>query len=190
MMTRLLWVLSFLVLLLGKVPEEGRAQGTKKRGGPLVDLDGFKAQPFESWKLNDKEKVEKPLLYRFLLPAGKDDRAEGEILIKELDPAATPRQVFDELKKLMKPPEGKKIEDVCHESELKKADLHILEFFLTNGTFAEPGPPGPRKIDEARVLAAFVDTKGGKYLVRLVGPRQIVSAATPDLEAFLKDLKK
>ena len=176
MMTRLLWSLSFLVLLFGTtVPEEGRAQGTKKRGGPLVELDGFKAQVFDSWKLNDKEKVEKPLLHRFLLPAGKDDRADGEILIRELDPAAT-RTGLRRFEKAHEAAGGQKDRGrVPRERAEKGRPAHAFEFFLTNGTFTEPGSPRPRKIDEARVLAAFVDTKEAKYLIRLVGPRQIVA---------------
>lgn len=194
-MTRLTRQTAVLLgLLVGALTAgEIDAQSTKKRGGPTPDLDGFKAQAFDYWKTPEKEKLEKPILNRFVLAAGKDYRADGEILIKELDEKESVKGAFDEVKKLVKPPDGKKIDEVSRESNVEPAKggpVKITQLIVTNGTYSEDGSPKGKKIEGARVIAAVVESRDKKFLVRLVGPREMVSVTAADLDTFLKDLKK
>jgi hypothetical protein len=167
---------------------ESSAQSMKKRAGPVMDLDGFKSQGFDYWKAPEKEKFEKPILGKFSLPKGKDYKEDGDILITELGTTDGPKEVFEGLKKQMKPPDGQKLDDLTTENEVKKEGPKITSMTIRNGTFSE-GAKG-KEVKEARLFAAIVETKDKKYLVRVIGPRLMISIAQPDVETFLKDLKK
>lgn len=168
---------------------ETTAQSMKKRAGPMIDMDGFKSQAFDYWKAPDaKEKLEKPIVSKFTLPKGKDYPSDGEILVKELSTTDEPKTVFEEMKKLMKPGDGEKIDELSTENEIKKDGPKITELVIRKGTFA--GDAKGKEVKDARLVAAVVETKDKKYLVRMVGPRQMLAIAQADLEQFLKDLKK
>lgn len=184
--TSMLLVLGALVVFFSS--GESNAQSMKKRGGPVLDLDGYKSQAFDYWKVPDKAKIEKPILGKFTLPKGADYKQDGEILIKELGEKESAKEAFEELKKQMKAPDGQKLDDLTTESEIKKEGPKITQMTIRNGTYA--GESKGNEIKEARLFAAVVETNDKKYLVRLIGPRLMISIAQPDVETFLKDLKK
>jgi hypothetical protein len=190
-MIRLAWRLMVVVGMLAWAvgPGESPAQSMKKRAGTVVNLDGYKSQVFDYWKTPEKEKLEKPMLYRFTLPKGKDYKQDGEIIVKELESSAIAKDVFEEMKKQVKPPPDRKLEDIVNENEIKKDGPKISEVVVRLGAFNGDGKKD-KEIADAKVIGAVVETKDKKYFVRLVGPRGMITTVQADLEQFLKDLKK
>lgn len=181
-------VLLFVGLLFAAfAPGESTAQSAKKRGGPTVDLDGFKSQVFDYWKAPDKEKLEKPLLNKFTIT--DKDKSTAEIIVKELGSNVTANDAFDEMKKQMKPPEGKKIDEIATMNEVKKEGPKISQLVLRTGSFTPEGPKA-KELKDVRVVGTVVETKDKRYFIRLVGPRVLIGTIQPDLDKFLQDFKK
>jgi len=188
-MVRLMWnalLLGLLALLMAS--NESSAQSMKKRAGPVIDLDGYRSQGFDYWTPL-KDKLDKPILNKFSLPKGKDYKEDGEILVKELSEKEGAKEVFGELKKQMKPPSGQTLDNLTTEAEVKKDGPKITQMVIRNGTFTGEGAKD-KEVKEARLFVAVIETKDKKYLVRMVGPRIMISIVQPDVETFLKDLKK
>jgi hypothetical protein len=186
-MIRLTWrVLLFVGLLaVALVPDESSAQSGKKRGGPTVDMGGFKSQAFDYWK---SEKADKTVLNRFSMTDPKD-KSSAELLVKELSGSESADDAFAEVKKHSKPQGDDKLDDVISTSEVKKADPKITQMVIRRANFTPEGPKA-KELKDVRIVAAVVETKDKKFLVRLVGPRILIATVQPDLEKFLQDLKK
>jgi hypothetical protein len=154
-----------------------------RRHGLTVKVGELTADTFDYWK---PEKAETPILARYRLPRCQEYPEDGEIIIKELPSTVTAPMVFEALRKQMKPPDDSR-EAAIREIELNKKVSTIRELVVRQGTFV--GDDGKKEIRNARLVAAVVESREKKFLVRLVGPKELVLIVQPDLEIFLSHLR-
>ena len=88
------------------------------------------------------------------------------------------------------PPDGKTLDDVSHVDRLKvgPARMTYLDvqgtYLYTDRPFAPKSTAKP--LPGYRMLAVMVQTPGGSYLLRVVGPEATVTAHKPAFDAWLK----
>jgi hypothetical protein len=181
---RSLVVVGLLAGLL--VPTSAHAQSGAKRAGPVLDIGGFKSQVFEYWKAPEKEKLEKPVIYKFVMT---DKDKSAEIIVKELGTDDTAKAIFDAYQKQVKPPEGYKMEEITAITDVKTAGPKVSQLVVKQGSFT-PDTPKAKEMKDVRLIVDVVEAGDKKFLVQLVGPRLLVATIQPDLDKFLADLKK
>jgi hypothetical protein len=195
MRTHLLWPIAGVLLMMVSLaahllPGPERSEGDEKdtrtgRGshdgrkrGPAATLGDLSSPTFDYWK---PEKAEPPILARYRLRKGQEYAEDGEIIIKELGSLSV-EDVFEALRKQMNAPDA-----AAQEIELRREAPTITQLVIRKGIFVGEGNA---ELRNARLVAAVVETGERKYLVRLVGPKEMVSAVQPDFEKFLTELKK
>ena len=167
-----------------KHPEASeRSSHDGRKRGPSVQVGDLMATTFDYWR---PEKSERPILARYRLRKCQGYPEDGEIIIEELPASVTVPMVFAGLRKQMRPPDDDK-EVTIREIEFRKEAPTITELVVRKGTFV--GDDGKKEMRNARLIGAVVESREKKFLVRLVGPKDLVRIVQPDLEIFLSRLK-
>jgi hypothetical protein len=156
---------------------------SKNLTGKPVDLDGSKSATAKDWK---EEKAEKPELYRFSWPKSvKSEPADGVMTIVPA-PDAKGDEVLEALKKEFEPSKGTEFaEDDIPKAKTAKAGNVEVTLYEVNGTYKKGASPMPKY----RGYAALLEIKGKKYLVKAVGPGNIMRKNGSDFKAWLAAFK-
>src|SRR5262245_16213448 len=158
--------------------------------GTVVKFDDLKSTTPADWK------AEKPAssmrFAQFRLPRAKDDKADGEIRIFK-DLGGTVAQNMARWRGEFLPPEGKKIDDVAKESELKVGDAKVA-YLDIQGTWLDgpPNVPANRRTKRPgyRMLAVqFEIPKGSLFHIKLIGPAATVEQHKKGFDEWLKAFK-
>lgn len=162
-------------------------------GGPVVELGGLKSAAPATWK---ESPATSPMrLKQFTVPGkGGEKGGDGELVIFFFGQGQG-GSVEDNLarwKKQFEPPAGKTVDQISKTEKLKLAStsatlLDISGTYLFKARPMDPGPGEPRP--GHRMLAAVLETPGGSYYLRLVGPEKTVADAKKDYVRWLKGFK-
>jgi hypothetical protein len=175
-MFRMLRVL-LLVGLVAWAAGELTAQSAKKRTGPVLDVNGLKAQTYDFYK---PEKVEKPLLYSFKLPKSLkgDEKDVADFTIQSTSLSVA--DMVAGIKGKFEPPAGYKIDEVIRVQEQKGGPAAITTVYI-RGSYEKK----PMYV----MLAAHFKVKDQAYVFQLVGPQGAVGVHQSDFYALLKEFK-
>jgi len=163
----------------------------ENKGGE-TDLGGLKSRVPESWK--QKEVNTPNRIYHYILPREKDDRYDGELIVFFFEGGGGGVKAnIERWKKMIDPPEGKKIEDVSKVEELKVGDVKatVLD---AQGTYTYKMRPFDanekgEKRENYRLIGVVFETPKGAYFVRLVGPAKTIDANKKGFDDWLKSFK-
>ena len=91
----------------------------------------------------------------------------------------------------MAQPDGRESKDVAKTSSLISHGLKISLVDVTGTYVAEVSPGSTEHFNKPgfRQCAAFVDTPGGPYFVKLTGPEKTVARWQDSFSTFLKSLR-
>ena len=91
----------------------------------------------------------------------------------------------------MSQPDGRASKDVAKTSSLTSHGLKITLVDVTGTYVAEMSPGSTEHFNKPafRQRAGYIDTPGGPYFVKLVGPEKTVAKWNDSFEAFLKTLR-
>jgi len=168
------------------------AQDKKDDKPTVVEIDGMKAPVPAEWK-----RVAKPKstfrAYEFILPKAKDDKVDGEMFITK-GIGGRPDENIKRWKEMFTPPEGKTIDDVSKQSEIKIGDKKAT-FFEVYGTYKYKFPPQDPKAKlelrpDHRMLNVQYEGTEDTYHIRFVGPAATIDTYRKGFEDWLKALKK
>ncbi len=91
----------------------------------------------------------------------------------------------------MSQPDGRQSKDVAKTSTLTSHGLKISMVDVTGTYVAEMSPGSTEHFNKPnfRQRAGYIDTPGGPYFVKLVGPEKTVAKWNDSFDAFLKTLR-
>ena len=91
----------------------------------------------------------------------------------------------------MSQPDGRQSKDVAKTSSLTSHGLKISLVDVTGTYVAEMSPGSTEHFNKPgfRQRAGYIDTPGGPYFVKLLGPEKTVAKWNDSFEAFLKTLR-
>jgi hypothetical protein len=158
--------------------------------GTVVEFDGLKSTAPAAWV--EEAPANQMRFMQFKIPKGKDDKADGEIIVfKGLGGSA--KDNVARWKAMFVPPEGKGIDDVAKVSEYKVGDATVTSLDVA-GTFLYKARPfdaaaKPEKMEGYRMIAVQFDGLEHPYQVRMVGPAKVIDAQAKAFEEFVKGFK-
>jgi hypothetical protein len=169
-------------LIVAASPAVSLAQSMAKMDGPVVTLDNLKSQTFGYWK--QEKKPAKPAVYEFMLPETLKSTKEQSAILT-ITPVSDEQTGFDDLKKIMVPPDGKSLDSVVQtKKKLKTGAGQVTELYFF-GTIQEGG----KKKTRQRVVAVVLPTKEKKYLISLIGPSLAVGVNQQNFEKWVQNFK-
>lgn len=180
-MVRLL-LLAGLVLWLGSTSEI-IAQSKKKLGGPVVEIEGMKAQVYEHWKA---QKAEKPNLYKFLLPIELKSDTDATVLTIYPVSASKADEVVEGWKKQFTPPKGFKIDEIAIISKFKVGKADITSLYIQGDYQAEGSPT---KLEKQRLQGYVFQVGDKRVAIQALGGFKSVGFNKGDLDAWVKNFK-
>ncbi|MCE9531492.1 MAG: hypothetical protein K8T89_10280 [Planctomycetes bacterium] len=165
------------------------ASGADEPKGTVVKLDGLSSTTPADWK------SEKPLTrlrsYQFRLPGSKGSTDAEVYIFPNL--TNTVPQNFTRYKEMFVPPEGKSVEDISKEAQIKvgKSTVDVLD---VEGTWLyKERPFDPKSKQEtrpnSRVIFVIFSNDDGTYLIRLSGPAATVTAHAKPFYDWIKAFK-
>ena len=91
----------------------------------------------------------------------------------------------------MAQPDGKPSKSVATTSALTSHGLSVSVVDVTGTYFAETSPGSAEHFNKPgfRLKAAVVETSGGTYFIKLIGPKATVTKWDPAVDAFLKSVR-
>jgi hypothetical protein len=143
------------------------AQSKKKKGGPVVELDGMKSQVYDFWKVQ------------------KTDEDAANLTIVETSQKAD--DVIAGWKGDWTPPKyvkSGKIDDVTRIENFKVGGANVTKMTVL-GTYAKDG----KKMEDYRMQAYVFEGKNKKYTIQVLGPFKTVGLHMPDLDPWVKEFK-
>jgi hypothetical protein len=188
-MKQTLWfaLLSFGAAACGwAVSETGAAEDK----GVVVKLDDISSKTPAEWK--EEEPANKFRYAQFKLPKMKDDKQDAELVIfKGLGGGA--KANVKRWKDQFTPPEGKTIDDVSKEEEIKVGGQMATRLDIS-GTYlfkARPFDPNskPEPMANYRMVAIYLDGKDNIYQIKLTGPAKTVEAYKKGFDDWVKAFK-
>jgi hypothetical protein len=185
-----LWGLALLAIGIAYCVAYTEVPAAEEKG-TTIEIDGLKASVPADWK---EEKPKNRLRYKqFRLPKVKDDKIDGEMYIyKGL--GGKPDENVKRWKDMFLPPEGKTIDDVSKQSEIKIGTKQAV-LFEVYGTYKHKDAPFDPKSKlelrpDHRMVAVQYDGEDDTYHFRLIGPAATVDHYRKGFEDWLKALKK
>jgi hypothetical protein len=167
----------------------GFAQAQNK--GKEVEIDGLKSKVPETWKAVDTNSQFRAA--QFSIPKAEGDERDGELVVYFFGKGQG-GGVDANVKRWqqqIKPPEGKKIEDVMKKDSFKVGDVQVTEIEL-QGTYQAPAFAANQKsekIANARMIGVVFESPNGPYYFKLVGPAKTVEANKKGFDEWLKNFK-
>jgi hypothetical protein len=163
---------------------------TLAAAGTVVDLGGLHSAAPAAWK---EVPVTNPMrVKQFTVPGpGKEGEAELVVFFFGQGQGGATQANLDRWKAQFQPPEGKTLEPKT--STLKTASgapatvLDISGTYLFKASPMAPGPAEPRP--NHRMIAAVLETPGGNYYLKLVGPAKTIEKSKKEFDAWLKAFK-
>lgn len=159
--------------------------------GTEVKLDKLVSLTPASWK---PVKTDRPFRFmEFSLPKVAGDPRDAELVIFHFGEGGG-GGIEDNIrrwKNMFEPPEGKKIDDVFKQSEMKIAG-HKAVFVELNGTYLYKASPMDAQAEprpEHRMVAVIFQCPKGPYFIRLVGPEKTVAEHRKAFDEWLKNFK-
>jgi hypothetical protein len=174
-MHRVVMFLTLGLLAWAVAPGDIGAQSMAKKSSETTEINGVKSAIYDHWK---KEKADKPVLYKFDLGKPKDMEKGDTATMTIMAVKGTEQEIFSEQRQLMKDDKATtRGPDEEMYGKLKGKKLYMV------------GTPSDKK-ERYRLIAYLFDTKdGGKILVRVWGPSQLMGIHMPNVDSWLKDFK-
>ncbi len=185
-----LWRLLPCTLVLLAAGTAPPAAGQKPDEGTVVELDGLKSKTPADWQ---KQKPANRLRsHQFKVPRTKGDPADAELAISP-EQRGTSEQKVQGWKDWFEPPAGKTLDEVSKVESFMVGAAKVT-YLDVSGTYLNlPRPLAPKSqakpLPHYRMLAVYLETKGDKFFIRLIGPEKTVAQQKAAFDAWLKALK-
>jgi hypothetical protein len=185
-------MLAFVALACNpSASESTAADGDKEKSkGVVVELDNLKSTTPGDWK--EEAPSNRMRLTQFRLPKKGDDKDDAELVIFQKLGGGSKANV-ERWKKQFVPPEGKKIDDVAKEMEIKIGDRPATYLDVRGDYLFNPQPFNPRSKAEKkagyRMLAIYFDGPKEIYQIKLTGPAKTVEAYKKGFDEWVKNFK-
>lgn len=155
---------------------------SKNLTGPAVKIEGMTSNTSSKWK---EAKADKGQLYKFTLPkSSTKEPYDGEVVV--LKEEGKTDDVLEGLKKKFAPMEGKNFEDKTqYKVEKAKVGSGNVTLMDVRGTYDDDG----KKVEKYRMLAAVLEVKDKRYLIRALGPMNTVNFHRSDFLAWVASFK-
>jgi hypothetical protein len=165
------------------------AQSMKKDlTGAEMTVGGMKSKTSQRWK---EEKAMKPEVYRFIMPKSGADKEDALLIVLPDESKKSEDELIAEFKKLIKPPEGKQVDEIVTVQKVKIGNASVA--YLETNTNMKIGyvtgeSPGDTKANY-RLYAAALTTPNGKFIVKAAGPYSTMTTHKVDFKAWLGNFK-
>lgn len=184
-MVRYWYSLAALVIVVAAARADNKA-GT-------VELDGLKSKVPATWK--EKTPESRMQAFHYVIPKAEGDKHDGAMIIFFFGPGGGGgvKANVERWKGMIKPPEGKSIDDVCKVDELKVGEVKVTMIDAT-GTYThkmrpfDPNEEGEKRPDY-RLIGIVFESPNGPYFFRVIGPAKTIGANKKALDEFIKGFK-
>ncbi len=168
----------------------GLAAGIRAEGRREVDLGGLKSAAPADWKA--QKPSSRMRLYQFELP-GEKGAAELSIFSFPGGQGGTADANVKRWKGMFVPPEGKSIDDVSKVDHFDVGEAKVT-YVDVSGTYKYKERPfdpqeKPQLKSDYRMLGVVMDSKGGPFFLRLVGPAATIEQHKKSFDDWLKAFK-
>jgi len=161
-----------------------------------VEFGPYKSKAPESWK--SAAAANNMRVYQATLPKAEGDTEDAELVVFFFGEGGGGgvKANIDRWKTSIKPPEGKKIDDVSKVTEMKvngdKVTLTYLDIaegmYLSKKQPFNPNSPTVEK-DGFRMLGVVIECDKGPYFVRVTGPKKTVEKHKKAFDEWVKGIK-
>lgn len=130
---------------------------------------------------------------QFALPRAEGDAQDASLVVYHFGSSSggSKEANLERWASQFEQPDGRTSSDVLRSLTRKVNGLDVLDIELSGTYVAETAPGSGVRVREEgwRLLASIVDTPGGPYYVKLVGPGRTVERWTAEYRAFISGLR-